>query len=355
MYIQLFQKNKNGNITALDRNGNSMSDGTPLIDKLTYHYKGNQVIGIDDVIAKSYGYDFNDNGHYYFATDTIEYKYDSNGNLKRDLNKGIISITYNELNLPETIDFGGNSRIQYDFDALGTKRRQTTTESGKKVKTIDFIGNFVYENDYPAYHNFDEGRIVYKPDSSCFVETYLKDHLGNIRVTYANDGVKDGIRQVNAYYPFGMNISSLSANSTSILQQNEYKYNGKMFQDELGLNWLDYGARFYDPVIGRWHSVDPLAEKYRRWSPYNYCVDNPISDYPHSNYTGSIFCISPPKDPHYAISQSPGHKTSPHNPTNSAPTHPETFCRCICIRFVEGWKCCLPIMNLCSCRTDSRH
>jgi len=222
------------------------------------------------------GGDFFDNGQYYYINHCVDYEYDANGNLTKDMNKGIISITYNELNLPETIDFGGNSRIQYDYDALGTKRRQTTTESGKKVKTIDFIGNFVYENDYPAYHNFDEGRIVYKPDSSCFVETYLKDHLGNIRVTYANDGVKDGIRQVNAYYPFGMNISSLSANSTSILQQNEYKYNGKMFQDELGLNWLDYGARFYDPVIGRWHSVDPLAEKYRRWSPYNYCVDNPM-------------------------------------------------------------------------------
>ena len=193
-----------------------------------------------------------------------EYTYDANGNLTKDLNKGISGITYNFLNLPNAVTFSDGSTITYTYGADGTKLR-TVHKIGSTTTTTDYCGNVIYENGVQKLLLTEEGYVTLSDSKYHY---YLKDHQGNNRVVISQSGT---VEETNHYYPFGGAFAS-----TSNVQP--YKYNGKELDSKKGLNWYDYGARHYDAALGRFTTNDRFAEKYYSMSPYQYGANNPVNN-----------------------------------------------------------------------------
>ena len=251
---------KNGNIKTLQRYGQTAASGYGLIDNLTFTLGGNQLTRVDDAVATSAynnGFEFKDG-----VKQANEYNYDSNGNLTKDLNKGITNISYNCLNLPSVVTFSDGSTVTYTYAADGTKLK-TVHKTGSTTTTTDYCGNVVYENGVQKLLLTDEGYVTLSDSKYHY---YLKDHQGNNRVVINQSGT---VEETNHYYPFGGVFASAG-------NVQPYKYNGKEYDGKKGLNWYDYGARMYDAALGRFMTVDPLAEKYYPMSPYGYCLNNPI-------------------------------------------------------------------------------
>ena len=251
---------RNGNIKSLQRFGQTGASSYGLTDNLTFHLDGNRLNRVDDAVSASAyngGFEFKDG-----AKQAGEYAYDANGNLTKDLNKGITVIQYNFLHLPSTVTFGDGSAIAYTYAADGTKLR-TVHKAGGATVTTDYCGNVIYENGIQKLLLTEKGYVTLADGKYHY---YLKDHQGNNRVVINHSGTAE---EVNHYYPFGGTFAG-----TGSVQP--YKYNGKELDARKGLNWYDYGARHYDAALGRFTTADPLAEKYYGISPYAYCNNNPV-------------------------------------------------------------------------------
>ncbi len=274
------QYDKNGNLLRLDRRENGSSD---VIDRLFYNYdSGNKLLSVDDnwggeSVVKGF-FDGNEVGD--------DYDYDANGNLIVDRNKNVTSIKYNHLNLPTEITVGTNNYIVYIYDALGTKIAKYTIENGLDVITTKYAGNYQYEQNSTSetlkFFNHPEGYV--QPDGTGgfdYVYQY-KDHLGNIRLSYSDSNDDNSVESAEIveesnYYPFGLKHEGYNEN-IGALGHHPYGFGGKEeSNDPFDWKTLDFGARNYDPAIGRWFNVDPLAEKNNFESPYAYVHNNPLN------------------------------------------------------------------------------
>lgn len=263
---------KSGNIQKIYRKGAivaspvySTTSHFGVMDYMTYTYdSGNKLKAVNDIGNTSYG--FKD-----ASTLTTQYTYDVNGNMLIDSNKGITAIVYNHLNLPKSVSIGGGT-ITYIYDATGVKQRKVAGTT-----TTDYAGNYMYKNNVLQFFNHPEGYVDNNAGTYKYHYQY-KDHLGNIRLSYFNNGTALSpsvvISEENNYYPFGLEHKGY--NNLVNGSEHPYKYNGKEHNEELGLDWYDFGARNYDAALGRWMNIDPLAEQMRRHSPYNYAFNNPV-------------------------------------------------------------------------------
>ena len=293
-----------------------------LMDTLSLNTEEKQSGQLPGEVVYGDAFDFRDG-----ADEDVEYEYDANGNMTVDLNRGIKEITYDVNNRPVSVTFStrpAEQRTKYLYDASGRKLRTTYQTSryaslgpddlwhvdtlelnpgiwdhidmgglrplsspgiggaverwddGKVLPAEEALWSTSYVRDYCGDIIYKDGEIeriltdngYAVPDSAGGYDYYyyVKDWQGNVRAVIDEANRR---MELNSYYPYGMPMSS-----TASVQP--YKYGGKELDRTNGLDMYDFHARQYDPIVPRFTTIDPMAEKYPSISPYAYCAGNPI-------------------------------------------------------------------------------
>lgn len=271
---------KNSSILSLQRYGKGNKGSYGLIDDLRYNMDGNQVRSITDKASRllyTGSFDFK-------QTSMGEYAYDGNGRLVSDPNKGISSISYDNLSYPRFISYKNGNGTSFCYSSKGEKLSvlhqtglSTTISSTEDshlvsnqssiISQTDYVGNVIYEQGSPQKILFDGGYYSFQ-DKLCHY--FTRDHLGSIRTMVNENGV---LEQSLHYYPFGGIYGDACYNGDLQL----LKYNGKELERMYGLDCYDYGERFYDAAKVCWDRLDKLCEEYYHLNPYAYCGGNPVN------------------------------------------------------------------------------
>ena len=288
-----------GNLLSLSREGDMTSSLKGIVDNLSMTYDGNRLASVSDSApapSVTGSADFRDG-----VSEVVEYTYDRNGNMTSDLNRRISSVSYNRQNRPARIKHSGGTET-FTYLPDGTKRGRTALGKDWSLSRTEYRGNLVCADDSLKYILFDGGLIAMDRAEPEYL-FFLRDHLGSTRVVARSNGKAV---QVNHYYPYGMAYASgrMSGNAEAHPVTGEggnvidgdleigggtggmelarpgasqpYRFLGNELYTSNSLGLYDFSARMYDPALGRFLSVDPMAEGYRHLSPYAYCAGNPV-------------------------------------------------------------------------------
>ncbi|PWN64107.1 DUF6443 domain-containing protein [Chryseobacterium viscerum] len=272
-YNETLTYDVNGNIQTLKRNRYFLGIEVQLMDDLSYTYTGNRLTSVTDASGNYAGYpDISGN----------PIPYDSNGNMTKHYDKGILQIDYNHLNLPNYIKFDKEylSRengqfykvnTKYLYNAGGTKLRKTYTYGAGRgqseaVSKTDYLDGFQYTNDVLSFVPTSEGYYDFVQNK--YIYNYT-DQVGNVRLAYYKDASGNlKIDRTNHYYPFGLEFGGdLNLNGTV---SPNYRYSTQGQENQADSRWSSYRWRNYDAAMGRFFNVDPLSEKYAYQSHYNF-------------------------------------------------------------------------------------
>jgi RHS repeat-associated protein len=287
-FNEYFEYDKMGNFQNIKR----QKDGTG-IDDLTFTYNGNQVTAITDHDASQNQYsikEYQDKS----ASTSDEMSYDENGNRVKDLDRDIVTIQYNILNLPDLIQFKNGNQIKNFYAADGRKLgteyytqltaitpidpgnviTQSYTSSVVDQSGSAYIGNVEYKTVYGNTNNTSLLHIYnnegYTDAATGYQYYYRKDHLGNNREVWCAN-TKATVQRTQ-YYPSGLPWSEGTGASVQ-----EHKFNGKELIEMHGYDEYEFGSREYYPAGNTFTTMDPHAENSYSISPYAFCENNPLN------------------------------------------------------------------------------
>ncbi|HWW41561.1 DUF6443 domain-containing protein [Pedobacter sp.] len=263
---------QNGNIMTLKRNA-VLSNVMTEVDNLGYTYTGNRLDNVTDGTGGSYAAV----GFRNLTGSGSPYLYNVNGDLTSDPKKGL-SIDYNALGKTDkiTITTSVGRYINYTYDAGGTLLKKQIFDNNVAGKSTDYIDGFVYENGTLAYFAMPEGWIR-NTGSALKAEYMIKDHQGNVRVSFEEQAGVAVVRQENSYYPLGLIMTGSNIATPTSANKNLYN-EGSEWQNDFG-DLPDYYNTFfrnYDAALGRFIGIDPKAEASESFSTYQYANNNPL-------------------------------------------------------------------------------